>query len=434
VQIVDLVQTRAAAGSLRVPADLEPLLERVSSARYVLIGEASHGTSAFYRWRAELTKRLIAERGFNFVGVEGDWPDCHQLHCCVVGAPGVPNDPAAVLWGFERWPRWMWANEEVADFAGWLRAFNATRTGGPPVGFHGLDVYSLWDSLRAIVEYLRTHDPDQVDAALAAYQCFEPYHEDPQAYAFVSRALPDTCEDEVVRLLARLRPETDASSLPGLDPGFVAGQNAEVVVGAERYYREMVRGDHRSWNVRDHHMVDTLDRLTAAYGAGAKAIVWAHNTHVGDARATDMAAAGMVNIGQLVRERHNRDGVVLVGFGTHRGSVIASDFWGGPVRRMTVPAARPESTEAMLHEAVPDEDSLFTFPHGGNSAWSGEVRGHRAIGVVYRPHRERFGNYVPTVLDRRYDAFIHCDHTTALNPLHHFEPADGEVRTYPVGE
>jgi erythromycin esterase-like protein len=420
-----VTQARAAARPLYGPADLDPLLDRIGPARYVLIGEASHGTSEFYWWRAELTKRLIAERGFSLVAVEGDWPDCHRLQCCVVGAPGVPNDPAAVLWRFTRWPRWMWANEEVVAFAGWLRGFNATRKDQPPVGFHGLDVYSLGDSLRAIVDYLREHEPDKVAAAQAAYRCFEPYAEDPQAYAFATRVLPESCEDEVIELLARLRPNTDAASLPGLDPRFVARQNAEIVAGAEQYYREMVRGDHRSWNVRDHHMVDTLDRLMGAYGAGAKAVVWAHNTHVGDARATDMAAAGMVNIGQLARERWG-DRVVAVGFGTHRGSVIASAKWGGPVCHLPVPAARRGSVEALLHEAAPDVDSLYVFSHGGDSAWSGEVRGHRAIGVVYRPERERFGNYVPTVLHRRYDAFIHCDQTSALSPLHHFERAEAD--------
>ncbi|RSM86271.1 protein-L-isoaspartate O-methyltransferase [Kibdelosporangium aridum] len=410
------------ARPLRGSQDLDEVLASTSSARYVLIGEASHGTSEFYAWRAELTKRLIAEQGFSFVAVEGDWPDCHRLHCCVAGAPGVANDPAAVLWEFERWPRWMWANEEVVDFARWLRGFNASRT--RPVGFHGLDVYSLWDSLHAVLAYLRAHDPDRVDAALEAYRCFEPYT-DPQEYAFATRIVPENCEQDVVRMLAELRPPVAEDSLPGLDPAFVAWQNAEVVAGAERYYREMVRGGGRSWNVRDRHMTDTLDRVMSAYGSKAKAVVWAHNTHVGDARATDMAAAGMVNIGQLVRERHALDGVMLIGFGSHRGSVIASDFWGGPMCRMPVPDARSGSVEDLLHEAVPDSDSLFVFP---DSSWASQVRGHRAIGVVYHPNTERAGNYVPTVLDQRYDAFVHCDHTEALNPLHQFEHAQGELR------
>ncbi|SFQ48238.1 Erythromycin esterase homolog [Amycolatopsis arida] len=409
--------------------DLDPLLARVGDARHVLIGEASHGTSEFYRWRAELTRRLIAEHGFSFVAVEGDWPDCHRLHCCVAGAPEVPGDPAEVLLGFDRWPRWMWANEEVLEFARWLRAFNARRD-GPPVGFHGLDVYSLWDSLRAVLGYLREHEPEHVDTALAAFRCFEPYREDPQAYGFASTVVPDTCVDEVVRLLRRLREQVDDLPAAGLDPRFVARQNAEVVAGAERYYREMVRGDRRSWNVRDHHMTDTLDRLLEAYGPGAKSVVWAHNTHVGDARATDMAAAGLVNIGQLARERYGAGDVALVGFGTYEGSVIAGDFWGGPQRRMAVPEAGAGSLEALLHEVGTDVLILLDAPRG----WAGQVRGHRAIGVVYDPRRERRGNYVPTVPARRYDAFLFCDRTSALRPLHATEPVPGEAETYPTGQ
>jgi erythromycin esterase-like protein len=324
----------------------------------VLVGAATHGTSEFYRWRAELTKRLVAERGFDFVGVEGDWTDCHRLHCCVAGAPGISKDPAAVLWELRRWPRWPLANEEVVDFAGWLREFNARRS--RPVGFHGLDVYRLWDSTRAV-----------------------------------------------------------PASLPGLDPAFPAWLNTEVPADAERYYRELLHGDHRSWNARERHLADTLERLAGAYGSGAKAVVWAHNTHVGDAAATDMAAAGMTNLGRLVRERHGEEDTVLVGFGTYEGSVLAARRWDGPARRLRVPPAAPGSVEARWHEVLPDADGLVVFPRGGGPAWAGEVRGHRATDVVY--DGDRPGDYVPTVLRRRYDAFVHCDRTTAVTPLHRVE-------------
>ncbi|WP_409464634.1 erythromycin esterase family protein [Amycolatopsis sp. GA6-003] len=428
-------EVRRAAVPLHEPGELEPLLDRVGGARYVLLGEASHGTSEFYRWRAEITRRLIAEQGFSFVAVEGDWPDCHRLHCCVSGAPGVPKDPAQVLWEFDRWPRWMWANEEVVEFARWLREFNTARSAGhPPVGFHGLDVYSLWDSLRAVLDYLREHRPEQVNRALAAWRCFEPYAQQPQQYARASAIVPDGCQDEVVALLAELRHARDGSSPLGLDAGFVARQNAEVVAGAERYYRELVRGDRRSWNVRDRHLADTLDRLVRAYGPHAKAVVWAHNTHIGDARATDMAAAGMLNLGQLVRERHAREGVVAVGFGTHRGSVLAGERWGASPRRVPVPPARENSLEGLLHEAVPDDDTLFLFPDEP-SGWADQLRGHRAIGVVYRPDSDR-NHYVPTVAARRYDAFVHCDSSSALTPLHPLEDElvpMAEAETYPSG-
>ncbi|UQS26929.1 erythromycin esterase family protein [Amycolatopsis thermalba] len=330
---------RADAIGLGRVEDLDPLIDRIGDARYALLEEASHGTADFYRWRAEITKRLIVERGFSFVAVEGDWPDCHRLHCCVAGGRG---DPEAVLSGFDRWPRWMWANDDVVEFARWLTAYNAARFGDRPVGFHGLDVYSLWDSLREILGYLREHQPGQVETALSAMRCFEPFAEDPHDYAYSTRLVPENCERDVLRLLASMR-ETD--EVPGLDPAFVARQNAEIVAGAERYYRTMVRGDVESWNLRDEHMTDTLDRLTQAYGPSAKAVVWAHNTHIGDARATDMAAAGMLNVGQLVRERHPEESFA-VGFGTHRGTVMAGSHWGAPPETCR---CRPRGRTASSH-------------------------------------------------------------------------------------
>lgn len=425
---------RRAALPLRHADDLDPLLHRVGSARLVLIGEASHGTSEFYRWRAELTRRLVTEKEFSFVGVEGDWPDCHTVHCSVVDATGAPDDPREALAAFARWPRWMWANEEVVEFTRWLRGHNDALPPQLRVGFHGLDVYSLWESLRAVLGYLAEHEPDHLPAARAALRCFEPYGEDPQFYALARRLVPETCEPEVVALLRELRDpgSSGRTSAGALDERFIAAQNAEVAADAERYYRAMVRGGTESWNVRDCHMADTLDRLLRRYGPDAKAVVWEHNTHVGDARATDMAAAGMTNVGQLARERHAEDGVVLVGMGTHRGSVIASDRWGGPVRRMPVPPARSGSLEALLHEATGGEDAAFVLS-ADREGWSGAVLDHRAIGVVYHPESERRGNYVPTVWGRRYDAFLYCDQTTALRPLHSVEQRDTELETYPTG-
>ncbi|KOX13943.1 erythromycin esterase family protein [Nocardiopsis sp. NRRL B-16309] len=428
-------------------AALDPLLDRVGDARYVLLGEASHGTSEFYRWRAAVTERLIAEKGFSLVAVEGDWPDCLDIHRYVVGAPEVPGDPRAVLAGFERWPRWMWANEETLGFLLWLRRYNASRPAGSRAGFFGLDVYSLWDSLRAILDYLREHEPDRVGAALEAYRCFEPYAEDAQAYALSSRLVPARCESEVVALLAELRRRAPAGTEgagPGSGPGgpgggglerLAAEQNAEVVANAESYYRSMIHGGPHSWNIRDRHMVATLDRLMDHHGPGARAVVWAHNTHVGDARATDMASAGMVNVGQLVREEHAGDGVVAVGFGSYEGTVIAGDHWGAEPKVMSVPPARPGSLEALLHRALPEREALCVFPDPPDQAdWMRRTLDHRAIGVVYRPRAEAWGNYVPTVLARRYDAFVHCDRTRALTPLgREDEPVPGEPETYPTG-
>jgi erythromycin esterase len=410
------------------PGDVDVLLDRVGDARVVMLGEASHGTHEFYTWRASITRRLIEEKGFSFVAVEGDWPDCDRVDRSVRGRPAAPVDPREALLAFERWPTWMWANEEVVDFTRWLRARNVALDEAVRVGFHGLDVYSLWESLREILTYLHEHDPGQVPAALAAYRCFEPYEEDEQRYALATRFVPTSCEDEVVDLLVGLRRRAGADGTGR----FGAWQNAEVVAGAERYYRAMVRGDRESWNVRDRHMDETLDRLLDHYGPDAKAVVWAHNTHVGDARATDMADAGEVNIGQLARQRYGADRVVLVGFGTHRGTVVAGEAWGAPTRVMPVPPASRHSLEDVLHATAPPR-ALFVFPRTDRPDVLTDELDHRAIGVVYHPDRERLGNYVPTVLGDRYDAFCWFDRSQALRPLH-VPPAHVlEPETYPSG-
>ncbi len=434
-------EVAAMAVPLAGPADLDPLLERAGRARVVLLGEATHGTHEFYRWRARLTRRLVDELGFSFVAVEGDWPDCARVDRAVRGLESPP-DPRGALVAFERWPTWMWANEEVAEFCRWLRDHNLERDEPDRVGFHGLDVYSLWDSVREILAYLGEHDPQRLPLALAAYRCFEPYGEDPRRYALAAgrrpsgpaqvpardRFVPQGCEDEVVGLLtaARQRAAADGAGELGL------WQNAEVVAGAERYYRAMVSGGPDAWNVRDHHMDATLDRLLRHYGPGSKAVVWAHNTHVGDARATDMAAAGMVSIGELARRRYGRDRVLLVGYGCDRGTVVAADAWGAPMAVLPVPPARPGSLEAVLDDTAPAR-ALFVFPEHESFGLLNDRLDHRAIGVVYDPRHERWGNYVPTRLGERYDAFCWFDRTRAVHPLHTDRVDVGEAQTYPAG-
>lgn len=412
---------------LGAPSDLDPLLERVRDAQVVMIGEATHGSYDYYRIREQLTRRLIAECGFSFVAVEGDWPDCDRVHRSVTGAPGAVAEPQIALEAFERWPTWMWANAEVARFCRWLRAWNMERAEAARVGFHGLDVYSLWESMQAIFDYLGEEEPASLEVVQDAYRCFEPYGKRVEEYGAASRFVSARCEQEVIRLLARTREHAIAD---GSD-AFSAWQNAEVVAGAERYYREMVAGGPGSWNVRDTHMADTLDRLLDHYGPGARGVVWAHNTHVGDARATDMAADGMVNIGQLARERHGADRVVLVGFGSFRGTVIAAPRWGSPAEVMVVPPARRGSLEHRLHELLP-ERAVLVFGGPDQPGWVTDPRDHRAIGVVYDPSLEAWGNYVPTRLGERYDAFIWCDESTALHPLP-ARAAPGEMETYPAG-
>jgi erythromycin esterase-like protein len=415
---------------LRDPADLDPVLERVGDAHVVAIGEASHGTSEYYAWRAALTRRLVTERGFGFVAVEGDWPDCHRVNRSVKLRPGADVDPRDALDAFSRWPTWMWANDDVVDFCRWLRDVNAELPEDERVGFYGLDVYSLWDSMHELVGWLRENEPEHVETALRALRCFEPFGEDGAEYAFASRFAPPSCEQAVVDLLRAMCEEHGRrNAATDAEGRFSAEQNAAVVVDAERYYRAMVQGSAQSWNVRDVHMVDTLDRLLTHHATGPyppKAVVWEHNTHIGDARATDMADAGMTNVGQLLRERHGVDDVVLVGFGGYRGGVIAGSEWGAQMQRMPVPEARPGSLEALLHEEV-GRDGLLVWTRDGSRPAELERRlDHRAIGVVYRPERERWGNYVPTVLGERYDAFLYLEDTSPLQPLH-LERADEHV-------
>ncbi len=420
----------ALAQPLQAVSDLDPLINRVGNARCVLIGEASHGTSEYYTWRAELTKRLITERGFSFVAVEGDWPDCFEINRWVKGRDGMEKSALDIVSKFDRWPTWMWANSEVAEFVEWLRRHNEA---GGDVGFYGLDVYSLWDSMSVVLQYLREHEPQSLEAAEAAFHCFQPYAEDPQAYAWNTRMVPDGCRDEVVRLLSEVR--HNLRTIDG-DPeaSFDAVQNAAVVAQAEHYYRSMMGADEQSWNVRDTHMADTLDRLMAHHDARhAKAVVWAHNTHIGDARATDMARAGMINLGQLVRERYGNHAVVLVGCSGYEGSVIAAQEWGEPMEVMPVPASRSGTHEHLLHEAL-GSTSLLVFPDDRSGPWLGKSRGHRAIGVVYNPAHERYGNYVPTVMGGRYDALMSFDSTEALHPLHVRVDERKEYETFPTAE
>lgn len=409
---------------------LDDLVERMGDARIVLMGEASHGTSEFYLWRARLTRRLVEEKGFSFVGVEGDWPDCYELNRYVKTYDGTPGHAREVLQTFDRWPTWMWANWEVVTFAEWLRTYNRERDYSQKVGFYGLDVYSLWESLEAVLEHVSRFHPTEIPRVRTALACLHPFDREPQNYALSIRYVSEDCEDEIVDVLRAV--QARPAQYPD-DPErhFNAEQNARAAVGAERYYRAMVRNDHLSWNVRDTHMADTLDRLLVQHGPGAKAIVWEHNTHIGDARATDMAGAGMTSIGQLARERYGREHCFLVGFSGYEGAVIAGDYWGAPMEAMTVPPATEGSWEALLHAAEPS-DQLLISDDFRDLPEMRQRRGQRAIGVIYDPAREHFGNYVPTDLVDRYDALLAFRTTTALHPLHLSERSLREPpETYP---
>ena len=433
-----LADAVALRGSLlRDESDLDPLLDAVGEARYVLLGEASHGTHEYYDWRARVTMRLVREKGFGVVAVEGDWPDCRHVDRYVRGLPGAAASGLDAVRAFRRWPTWMWGNEEVARFADALRAHNAAQPPGRRVGFRGLDVYSLWESLDAVRAYVQEHLPEDAGFVRRAHACFEPFAQDPQEYARATVLVPTSCEREVLDLLTSLRQRAAEASAPASadDPeaAFDAEQNALVARNAERYYRAMIRSGAESWNVRDRHMVETLERVMEHRGPDAKCVVWEHNTHVGDARATDMADSGMVNVGQLVREAHAEREVFVAGFGSHRGSVIAADAWEDPMREMRVPPARTGSWEDVFHQAGPEDRLLLGRDLADvDAAW--EPRGHRAIGVVYDPDHERWGNYVPTVLPARYDAFLHVDRSRALSPLRIRARHEEVPETWPFGD
>lgn len=392
---------------------LNPLADEAGKARYVLLGEASHGTSEFYTVRAELTKRLITEYGYRFIAVEGDWPSCYTLNRYIKGFADSAEQAAEALKDFNRWPSWMWANREILELAEWLRQYNEGRPEGEKVGFYGLDVYSLWESMDELLNYLETRGGADLEAAKRAFECFEPHGREGQLYGLSASIYGEGCEEEVAHLLSRMRDKWKEAYPQDRENALGAEINAMAVSGGETYYRTMIRHDNESWNVRDRHMVEVLEKLMEFHGEGAKAVVWEHNTHIGDARATDMEADGMVNVGQLLREAHGTE-VYAVGFGTYQGTVIAGKSWGAALEAMRVPPAIRNSWEELLHRDGP-EDKLFLF--GEDEPVFGEYSvPHRAIGVVYHPNRER-GNYVPTLVAKRYDAFIYIDRTKALSPI-----------------
>ncbi|MCX2743815.1 erythromycin esterase family protein [Mangrovivirga sp. M17] len=411
--------------------DLDPFIEQIGDAKYVLLGEASHGTHEYYTWRTAISKRLIEEKGFNFIAVEGDWPDCYRLNRYVKNYSDSGKSALDVLRGFNRWPTWMWANWEVVALAEWLEKHNKRLAVNKKVGFYGLDVYSLGESLEAILDYLQQEDPKAYDTARKAAFCFEPFGYEGSDYARHTRLVPESCENEVVDLLKEIREKipqynTDHETV------FSTEQNAHVAVNAEHYYRTMVSAGPKSWNIRDHHMTDTLDRLMNFHGENAKTIVWEHNTHIGDARATDMARHGLINVGQLVTERNPEDDVVKVGFGSYKGSVIAGREWGDVMREMNLPKGKTGSWEAILHQSGANDKLLIMNEWKGDPLFEQQID-HRAVGVVYHPENESYGNYVPTIIPYRYDAFIFIDESRALHPLH-IKPDGHEMpETYPWG-
>jgi len=415
----DAARRRAAelALPLRTPADLDPLLERIGDARLVLIGEASHGTAEYYRWRAELSRRLIAERDFSFVAVEGDWPDCHRVNGWVRGRNGAMS-ATEVLRAFDRWPTWMWANEETLDFLRWLRDFNESiEDPDDRVGFFGLDLYSLHSSIRAVLDYLDDVDPDTAELARERFGCLTPWERNPQTYGqLAATGRMEDCEDEVVEILTDLlekRIEYERSD----GRNFMdALENARTVANAERYYRAIYQGPTASWNLRDRHMMDTLLDLLGYHGPDSTAVVWAHNSHLGDASATELSAGGQFNLGQLCGERFG-EGCRKIGLGTHSGAVMAASAWDEPGEIKRVRPSLEGSWERLSHEADMPNFALPLDRHEPIRRAFAPERLERAIGVIYRPQTERQSHYFHASLSRQFDEWVFLDETSAVTPL-----------------
>ncbi len=439
--VTDLVHD-AALPLIGAAADYDRLLEFIGDARFVLLGEASHGTHEFYRHRAQITKRLIQEKGFIVVAVEADWPDAYRVNRYVRGATN-DADATEALAGFRRFPAWMWRNADVLDFIGWLRSYNDSLSAGSrTAGFYGLDLYSLHASIEAVLDYLDKVDPAGAERARRRYACFESFGEDPQEYGYAAGlGLSHTCEAEVLNQLIDLqRRAAEYARRDGriaADDFFYAEQNARLVKNAEQYYRTMFRGRVSSWNLRDAHMAETLDFLVehfALQGHRPKVVLWAHNSHLGDARATEMGRQGEWNVGQLVREKHGRE-AVLIGFTTYTGTVTAASNWGGEAERKRVRPAMPGSCEWLFHELL-IPSFLLTLPPGTPvSRGLSETMWERAIGVIYRPESELASHYFHARLSDQFDAVIHVDQTRAVEPL---EPTSewgvGEpAETFPSG-
>ncbi|GAB4229425.1 MAG: protein-L-isoaspartate(D-aspartate) O-methyltransferase [Methyloligellaceae bacterium] len=411
-------------------ADIGPLIERIGDARVVLIGEASHGTSEFYRMRARITRRLIEEKGFTIVAAEADWPDAARIDNYVRHRDVPPSEWTA----FARFPTWMWRNEEVREFVDWLHEYNKSKPYDFRTGFFGLDLYSLYISVSEIIAYLEDRDPDLAMVARYRYGCLSPWEADPAAYGHAAlTGAYRSCEPQVTKMLVDLYTKRQELAARDEEGFFDAVQNARLVANAERYYRTMYYGSRASWNLRDSHMFDTLQNLMRFLGEKSKAVVWAHNSHIGDASATEMSARGEHNIGQLCRQGFGAE-AYLIGFGTDHGTVAAASQWDGPMEVKQVRPSHPQSYERLFH--LTNKAGLI-LPLG--TQHTAEVaqelskpRLERAIGVIYRPDTELQSHYFEAELPRQFNEYIWIDRTSAVTPLETRE-MEGVPDTYPFG-
>ncbi|NML15251.1 erythromycin esterase family protein [Azohydromonas caseinilytica] len=432
---------RRAARPLDDLDDVDAVVRAAAGAQLVLLGEATHGTREFYALRAAITRRLIEQHGFDGVALEADWPDAQRVHRFVQGGLDDANARQA-LESFTRFPRWMWRNREFLRLVQWLRAYNDLQPQHRRAGVYGLDLYSLHGSIQAVLAYLEQHEPQMARQARERYGCFDHFLDDPQRYGQAAHfGLSEGCQREVLQQLQAMM----AKSVPRIEEGrqteddlFHAQLNALVVRNAERYYRIMFQGSNASWNQRDRHMHQVLQRvrehLTRTRGHPARLVVWAHNSHLGDARATEMGADGQLNLGQLVREAAGPGESFNLGFSTDHGSVAAASDWDAPVEFKRVTPARPDSWEGLLHDTGLD---LFLLPLGGDELQRllAPPRLERAIGVIYRPETERQSHYFEASLSQQFDAVLHVDRSHALHPLDGAAPPQvlEEPETFPSG-
>jgi erythromycin esterase-like protein len=439
--LVDLV-SEGAEPLVGAPNDFDGVIDLIGDARFVLVGEASHGTHEFYRIRAQISKVLIAQRGFNAVAVEADWPDAYRVNRFVRGV-GEDVDSVEALSGFKRFPQWMWRNADVLDFVGWLREHNDEQVfADRKCGFYGLDLYSLHASIEAVLAYLNRVDPEAAKRARQHYSCFEHFGKEIETYGYAAGfGMTPTCEEAVVKELVALRRKAmdylQRDGQVAADAYFCAEQNALVVRNAEEYYRNMFRREVSSWNLRDTHMMESLVALTnhlSKQGRSAKTIVWAHNSHLGDARATQMSERGELNLGQLVREHFGAE-AVSIGFTTYDGTVTAASDWDGPAERKNVRPGHPESYEALFHDVDVPNFFLNLRRNGDLAPQLRTERLERAIGVIYRPETEFISHYFHARLPDQFDAVLHYDQTRAVEPLERTAEWEmGEVEeTFPSG-
>jgi protein-L-isoaspartate(D-aspartate) O-methyltransferase len=411
-------------------ANLEPMLRRIGDARVVLLGESTHGTSEFYRMRERISRELIEKKGFSFVAIEGDWPDAARIDHYVRHNKVKPSEWTA----FARFPVWMWRNREVREFVDWLRVRNAGCKPGDRVAFHGLDLYSLYNSIRSVLEYLDRVDPEAATVARRRYGCLTPWQSDPSVYGQATLSGQyQTCEREVTSMLTDLMQKRRAYAEHDGERFLDAMQNARLVANAERYYRTMYYGSRSSWNLRDSHMFETLKNLLTFHGPQSRGIVWAHNSHVGDSAATEMSARDEYNIGHLCRQEFG-DASYSIGFGTNSGTVAAASNWDEPMEVKTVRPGLAGSYERLCHQAG---EPGFLLPLRGLSATTPlagllQPRLERAIGVIYRPETELQSHYFEAVLPRQFDEFVWFDETNAVTPLRS-EELKGLPDTYPFG-